>query len=85
MWVHDPTDNACWIGGLLIDRAHQGHGRGRSAMNALIAIARASGAPCVKLSYDADNTVARSLYAQLGFRETGELEGTEVVAALDLT
>ena len=85
MWVHDPTDNACWIGGFLIDRAHQGCGCGRSAMNALIAIARASGAPSLKLSYAPDNTVARSLYAKLGFRETGELEGTELVAALDLT
>ena len=41
-------------------------------------------APCVKLSYSPDNSVARSLYAQLGFGETGEMEGDEVVAFLDL-
>ena len=39
---------------------------------------------CVKLSYDAENLVARSLYASLGFRETGEREGEEIVASLDL-
>ena len=42
------------------------------------------GAGCVKLSYDAENLVARSLYASLGFRETGEREGEEIVASLDL-
>ena len=84
MWANDPADGACWIGGLLIDQAHQRRGHGRSAMQALIAMARASGAPCVKLSYDPDNSVARSLYAQLGFHETDEMEGGEVVAVLDL-
>lgn len=53
-------------------------------MKALLAMARASGAPCVRLSYDPDNRAARSLYASLGFRETGELEADEIVAALDL-
>ena len=72
------------IGGVLIDRARQRRGHGRSAMQALIAMAQASGADCVKLSYDADNLVARSLYASLGFRETGEREGEEIVASLAL-
>ena len=84
MWAHDPTDDACWIGGLLIDRDHQRRGHGRASMQALIAMARASGAPCVKLSYDSENRVARALYADLGFRETGEIEGGEIVASLDL-
>ena len=53
-------------------------------MQALIAMAKSSGAGCIKLSYDAENLVARSLYASLGFRETGELEGEEIVASLDL-
>ena len=55
-----------------------------AALGALIAMAQASGADCVKLSYDADNLVARSLYASLGFRETGEREGEEIVVSLDL-
>ena len=84
MWGHDPADDAYWIGGFLIDHAHQRRGYGRSAMEALIAMARASGAPRVKLSYDADNRVARALYAGLGFRETGEMSGDEIVAVLDL-
>ena len=84
MWGHDQVDDACWIGGFLIDHAHQRRGHGRSAMQALIAMAQASGAGCVKLSYDAENLVARSLYGSLGFRETGEREGEEIVASLDL-
>lgn len=83
MWAHDPADDACWVGGFLIDRAHQKRGYGRSAMQALIAMARASGAPQVKLGYSSDNRIAQTLYASLGFRETGELEGQEIVAALD--
>ena len=84
MWAHDPSDDAYWIGGLLIDREHQRRGHGRAAMRALIEMARASGAPRVHLSYDPGNRVARALYADLGFRETGEMEGDEVVACLDL-
>ena len=84
MWAHDPTDDAYWIGGFLIDRTHQRRGHGRAAMQALIAMARASGAPCMKLSYDSDNCVARALYADLGFRETGEMEDGEIVASLNL-
>ena len=53
-------------------------------MQALIGMAQTSGAGCIKLSYDAENLVARSLYASLGFRETGEREGEEIVASLDL-
>jgi len=42
-------------------------------MQALIAMARASGAPCVKLSYDSENGwPGRSM------------EGGEIVASLDL-
>lgn len=84
MWAHDPTDDACWVGGVLVDRAHQRRGHGRSAMQALIGMARESGAPSVKLSYDSENSVARTLYASLGFRETGETVGDEIVVALNL-
>jgi diamine N-acetyltransferase len=84
MWTHDPSDDACWIGGLMIDRAQQRRGHGRAAMEALIAMALASGARVVKLSYDPENRAARALYERLGFRETGEMEGDEMVASLNL-
>ncbi len=84
MWAHDPSDDACWIGGFLIDRAHQRRGHGRAAMEALIAMAQASGAREVKLSYDAENGVARALYEGRGFGETGELVDNEIVVSLNL-
>ncbi len=84
MWAHDPSDDACWIGGFLIDRAHQRRGLGRAALEALIAMAYASGARVMKLSYDSENRAARALYEARGFRESGELVDEEIVASLDL-
>jgi diamine N-acetyltransferase len=43
---------------------------------------RQHGATTFALSYEPDNTVARRLYASLGFIETGEQEGHELVARL---
>jgi len=39
----------------------------------------------VALSYDPQNTVARSLYASMGFVETGEISDDETVARRQLT
>ncbi len=81
----DPADGSYWIGGLVIDASQQRRGYGRAALHELIARARAAGHPSVALSYEAANTVARRLYADLGFVETGETEGEELVARLRLT
>jgi diamine N-acetyltransferase len=80
----DPSDGSCWIGGVVIDSASQGRGFGRATMEALIARARAGSRPSVGLSYHPDNTVARQLYASLGFVETGEVDGHEGVSRLSL-
>ena len=40
--------------------------------------------PCVWLSYEPENEVARALYLSEGFVETGELDGTEVIASRPL-
>ena len=45
--------------------------------------------PCGKanfcwLSYEPENTVAKSLYASFGFVETGEKDGEEQIAVLKL-
>lgn len=76
-------DGSRWMGGLLVDAAHQRSGIGRGAVTLLRdRLAAEPGCPDVALSYTAENTAARALYATLGFRETGETEddGTEVVA-----
>lgn len=83
MWGYDPDDESVWLGGILIDRAHQRRGYGAAAVRAAVAAyAERSPRRRVALSYRPDNAVARRLYARLGFVETGAREGDEVVAAL---
>jgi diamine N-acetyltransferase len=85
MWARDTEDGSYWIGGFTIDRTHQGRGVGREAMRELIGFLSAK-PDCreIALSYHPQNTPARRLYASLGFQETGEREGDEVVARLSL-
>lgn len=80
MWAVD-TDDSRWIGGLVIDATAQGRGIGTAAVSALIDQLRAQeGCTGIALSYEPDNTRARELYARLGFVETGEVDGDEVIA-----
>jgi len=81
MWGYDAEDDSYWIGGLVIDAKHQGKGHGRMAMETLLDhLARQPGYREAALSYEPENTVARQLYASLGFVETGERADDEVVA-----
>jgi diamine N-acetyltransferase len=81
MWGYDEEDDSFWIGGLVIDAKRQGKGHGRSAMEALLDhLARQPGYREAALSYEPENTVARRLYASLGFVETDELVDDELVA-----
>jgi GNAT superfamily N-acetyltransferase len=59
-------------------------GVGRSLMEAAISEARARGKRAVTLTYDPVDPAPRSLYASLGFVDTGETDGHEVVAILAL-
>jgi diamine N-acetyltransferase len=78
----DPADDAYWIGGLIVDATSQGRGLGRATVLALVERARAGRHASVALSYAEANVVARGLYRSLGFVETGEHEGDELVARL---
>ena len=81
MWGIDDDDRSGWIGGLVVDAAHQRQGIGHAAVRALRErLIAEPGCPNVALSYAPDNTAARHLYRTLGFRETGETEDTELVA-----
>ena len=80
MWGIDPEDESFWIGGLIIDRRHQRRGYGRAVVAQLLERAASGGHREAALSYDARNTPAQSLYASLGFVETGELADDETVA-----
>ena len=81
MWGIDDEDGSCWLGGVLVDRAHQGRGVGRAAVaEALRTLRPKADDTGFALSYHPENEVAKALYASLGFVETGEVDDDEVVA-----
>jgi len=70
---------------LMVDDAHQGKGYGKFGMNWMLEKYRADGrVRVVGISYEPNNEVARTLYASLGFQETGEIVDGEMLALLNL-
>jgi diamine N-acetyltransferase len=80
----DEEENSYWIGGFVIDAAHQRRGYGRRAMQILLKWGTEMGCHTAGLSYESDNDVAKSLYAGLRFMETGETSDDGVVVRLQL-
>ncbi len=71
----------------MIDRRHQRRGIGRRALEQTVEILRTKPlgpGSHVATSFVPGNDVARALYLQVGFRETGELDEDEIVAVLPL-
>jgi len=84
MWAVDEADGSCWLGGILIDQKHQRKGYGRKAIQAAIGIlSDKHGYQNFALSYAPENS-AKHLYHSLGFIETDEWEGDEIVSRLSL-
>ena len=74
-----------WVIRLMIDRAQQGKGYGRAAMEAVIAMmAERVGCAEIVTSFVPANAAAAGLYASLGFRPTGEIEDGEPLVRLRL-
>jgi diamine N-acetyltransferase len=70
---------------LMVDEKHQGKGYGRFGMQKMLETFRADERiQAVGISSEPENEAARKLYASLGFEETGEVVGGEVVAVLQL-
>ena len=72
---------------LMIDKKFQGKGFGKKAMN--LALEFVNTFPCGTarycwLSYESENDLARQLYKSVGFVETSEKDGEEIVAILEL-
>ena len=80
MWAVDEDDGSTWLGGLVIDASRQGRGIGRATVEVFLDRFTENGRTNVALSYSPENEVARRLYLSLGFVETGEMEGDEIVA-----
>ena len=71
----------------IIDKKFQGKGFGKKAMD--LALEFVNTFPCGTakycwLSYESDNDIARQLYQSVGFVETDEKDGEEIVAILKL-
>jgi diamine N-acetyltransferase len=74
-----------WIIRLMIDARYQGRGYGRAAMLELLSkLKQSPDSKGIKISYEPENKVAERLYAQLGFRPTGEIKHGEIVAQLQV-
>ena len=85
MYVDWAERQQLWIFRLMIAAEQQGRGYGQAAMR--LAIERMHAIPgCrqIYISYEPENQAARALYASLGFNITGEIEGGEEVACLEL-
>ena len=72
---------------LMIDKKFQGKGFGKKAMD--LALEFVNTFPCGTakycwLSYESENDIARQLYKSVGFVETEEKDGDEIVAILEL-
>jgi len=85
--MYDATsdgDNA-QIYRFMIDRAYQGRGYGKAALQLVLAEIKALGhIHRVSICYEPENEGARQLYAKAGFVEDGLDEDGEMIAHLDL-
>ena len=68
----------------MIDEKFQGNGYGTAALQAIIQYFRDHGANNIRLSTKETNAAALSMYRKAGFRDTGEMNGEEIVLQLNL-
>lgn len=69
-----PRDLVPWIGLLEVHQQEQRHGYGSEAVTALVAWARAAGAPALRLGVDEGNASALAFWQRLGFVEVDRRE-----------
>lgn len=79
----DPNDRY-WLWRFMIDKNLQGKGYGSAALEKLIEYFKNNGADHIRLSTKDTNTVALSLYHKYQFKETGEMNGEEMILELKL-
>lgn len=85
MLYDDPREPVYFLWRFMIDARYQGMGYGRKAIELLIEHVKTRPAATeIKVSYVPGEGTPGPFYAKLGFVETGEMEGDEVVMALQL-
>jgi diamine N-acetyltransferase len=85
LFGRDDETGRWWIMRYMIDAKHQGRGYGTAALRVLIDL-MVERHECgqIFLDYSPGNDVAERLYSRIGFTPTGESEGGEIMARLDL-
>ena len=87
MYSLDEDDHQFWIYRLMIDQRYQGVGYGREAMELLIDRIRGLSDEDhnrIYISFEPENTVAKTLYESLGFKPDGRVLYGEIVYYLAL-
>lgn len=85
MYGRVPEDGRYWICRLMVDRAHQGKGYGRAAMELILGdLGSRPDCSHVWISFVPDNTAAKDLYASLGFDDLDLVEDGETVFRLTI-
>lgn len=71
----------------MIDEAHQGKGYGKEAFGSIVDFIKAlpaGPAECCWIPYKEENKVAKNLYESYGFKNTGEIINSEIIARIKL-
>ena len=85
MYGRDLVDGRCWIVRLMVDERYQGNGYAKQAMNQVITrFKQEQDCTDIYISHKQANIYADALYRKLGFKDTGEIIGGEVVKRLSL-
>ena len=79
----DPEDRY-WLWRFMIDKSSQGKGYGHLALKEIIQYFKENGADIITLSTKPGNQTALSLYHRFGFKETGGMNGEEIILKLRL-
>lgn len=76
----DPDDGNYWLTTFMVDEKHQGNGYAKQAIAVFLNYFNEKyGADKIKLGHRPDNAAAASLYEKMGFHETGEIIGGEII------
>ena len=81
---YEAPDDRYWLWRFMIGEEYQGKGYGAVALQEIIRYFRDHGADNIRLSTKEANAKALALHRMAGFRETGEMNGEEIVLQLDL-
>lgn len=85
MLSYDEKERKAGIWRFMIAEEHQGKGYGKEAMlKAIEMIKNENKFDSIELDYVPGNVVAKHLYKNLGFKETGEVEDGEIIMKMDL-